>query len=133
MAGKKGKSDSGGSGKRGAAVDSVFQGDRVRDEYDDRCEPAVERSVESFVKGFAKAFAGRSREDVARHSYGGGMLDALYVVHDVLGSWGAEKLCQGLERELEAGGRGKGDGDGNGVAIQVRAAPGSQGALARGG
>ena len=49
MAGKKGKSGSGGSGKRGAAVDRVFQGDRVRDEHDDRYESVVERSVEPLI------------------------------------------------------------------------------------
>lgn len=92
-----------------------------RDDCDMRYESVVKGCVESYLKVHAEDISrARTKEDVARYSYGGGMLDALYVVHGVLGTWGAEQLCQELERESNAEPRAVRSG---GMSIQVRAAP----------
>lgn len=127
MAGRKSRQGSGKSWKCRDAVDRVSSGGIDRDEYDDRYESVVDRNVESYMKRFAEAIRSRSKEDVAAYSYGGGMLDAIRVTHDVLGVWGAEQLCRGLERELETEAREEVGAPGAGVSIQVRAGPGQQG------
>jgi hypothetical protein len=72
-------------------------GDDELGERDERIFEAVHESVRRFVKVNEENIRKSSKEQIAESSYGGGMIDMIGVIRNVLGNWGLEQLLVELE------------------------------------